>query len=124
MQESHLAEAVAGAELGAPFASNRHLRPTVGDHEGLSSKVALAHQHPAGGDLDFLGQGGDPGEISLGACREKLDLREPLDLRVASSSRSFHRLEYFSAVGTVRLIFSWKRYRYGSSAVHGPYVAE
>ena len=56
VKESHLAEAVAGAELGAPLAADRHLRATIGDHESLSPRVALAHQHPAGGDLDLLGQ--------------------------------------------------------------------
>jgi hypothetical protein len=99
VKESHLAEAVARAELGAPLAADRHLRPTVGDHESLSPRVALAHQHPAGGDLDLLGQDRDAGEVPLAAGGEELDLREPFDLGVARppSSRSPHRHEYPSA---------------------------
>ena len=94
MKESHLAEAVAGAELGASLSADRHLRPTIGDHESLAPRIALAHQDQAGGDFDLLGEGCDAGEVPLGAGREELDLREPFDLGIARPSGSPHPHEY------------------------------
>jgi hypothetical protein len=93
VKESHLAEAVAGAEIGAPLTADRRLSSTIGDHESLSPRVALAHQHSAGGDLYLLGEDCDAGEVALAAGREELDLREPFNLGVARppSSRSPHR---------------------------------
>jgi hypothetical protein len=96
VKKSHLAEAVAGAKLGASLALDCHLRPTIGDHESLLSNVALAHQDSASGDLDLLSEGCNTGEVSLAAGREELDLREPFDLGIARPSRSPHRHEYLS----------------------------
>src|SRR5918994_4675018 len=95
VKESHLAEALARAELGASLAADCRLRSTLIDHESLSPRIALADQHPARGDLDLFGEERDAGKIPLAAGGEKLDLREPLDLGVGPPScRSLHRREY------------------------------
>ena len=97
VKESHLAEAVAGAELDASLSTDRHLRPTIGDHESLAPRIALAHQDQSSGDFNLLGEGCDTGEIALGAGREKLDLREPFDLGIPRPSGPPHRHEYLTA---------------------------
>ena len=63
-------------------------RLPLGDHKTLTSRIALADDYLALGNVDLVGERGDPGELTLVAVREQPDLPQHLCLRFPASPRS------------------------------------
>ena len=87
MEKRHFAKAIPGAHRRALVTADGGSRGSLLDDEALASRIALAHQDPAGRDFDLGCQGRDPSELPLATGREELHLRKPLDFGIAAPAR-------------------------------------